>query len=84
MTLADWVGFIGVFQILLAYVLQVTGKVEKDDLAFILLNLIGASLACLASVLVNYIPFIILEAVWALVSFVALVTYKRPKTRAQN
>ena len=71
----DWIGFIGVFQILLAYVLNVTGRLDKNDLAFILLNLIGAGLACLASALMNYIPFIILEAVWALVSLIALIKY---------
>ncbi len=73
----DWIGFIGVFQILLAYVLNIFGKLEKKDLTFILLNLIGASLACLASILMKYMPFIILEGVWALVSLVALLKYKR-------
>ena len=78
MNLIDWIGFIGVFQILLAYVLNVSGKLNKDDLAFILLNLLGAGLACLASVLMKYLPFIILEGTWALVSLVALIKYKRP------
>ncbi len=73
----DWIGFVGVFQILLAYVLNIFGKLEKKELAFILLNLIGASLACLASILMKYMPFIILEGVWALVSLVALLKYKR-------
>ncbi len=73
----DWIGFIGVFQILLAYILNVFGKLEKKDLTFILLNLIGASLACLASILMMYMPFIILEGVWALVSLIALLKYKR-------
>lgn len=79
MTLVDWLGFLGVFQILLAYVLQVLGKLSKDHLAFILLNFLGASLACLASVLMEYIPFIILEAVWALVSLMSLISYGKYK-----
>ncbi len=73
----DWIGFVGVFQILLAYVLNIFGKLEKKELAFILLNLIGASLACLASILMKYMPFIILEGFWALVSLIALFKYKR-------
>jgi len=77
MNTADWIGFVGVFQILLAYVLNVFGKLEKKDLMFILLNFIGASLACLASILMKYMPFIILEGVWALVSLIALLKYKR-------
>lgn len=77
MTTVDWLGFVGVFQILLAYVLNIFGKLEKKNLSFILLNLIGASLACLASILMEYMPFIILEGVWALVSLIALLKYKK-------
>jgi hypothetical protein len=36
------------------------------------LNFIGAALACLASVLIHYTPFIILEALWALVSLISI------------
>ena len=72
----DWIGFIGVFQILLAYILNLTGKIRKKDLTFILLNFIGAGMACLASILMEYLPFIILEGVWASVSFISLVNYK--------
>jgi nucleoside recognition membrane protein YjiH len=77
MNTVDWIGFVGVFQILLAYVLNIFGKLEKKDLTFILLNLIGASLACLASILMKYMPFIILEGAWALVSLIALLKYKK-------
>lgn len=72
----DWIGSIGVFQILLAYILNVMGRLKKENLAFILLNLIGAAMACLASVLMNYLPFIILEGVWALVSLFSLFRYR--------
>ena len=77
MTITDWIGSFGVFLILLAYFLSVTGKLSSKQLVFILLNLIGAILACLASILLNYWPFIILEGVWALVSIYALITYKK-------
>ena len=75
MSEVDWIGFAGVFQILLAYVLNVIGKVGKNDLAFILLNLIGASMACYASVLMSYMPFILLEGIWAGVSLISLIKY---------
>lgn len=77
MNTTDWIGFIGVFLILLAYILQVIGKLKSNQLAFILLNLIGAFMACLASVLMEYLPFIILEGVWSVVSFIALLKYKK-------
>ncbi len=73
MTLADWMGFMGVFLILLAYFLNVAGRLASKARVFLWLNLLGAGLACLASVLIGYWPFIILEGIWALVSFIALV-----------
>lgn len=71
----DWIGFIGVFQILLAFILNITDKIKTKDLSFILLNLIGAGMACLASILMMYMPFIILEGVWTLVSLFSLINY---------
>ena len=82
MNTVDWIGFIGVFQILLAYLLNVMGRVTSKDLLFILLNLSGAALACLSSVLLNYLPFIILEGVWTLISLGALVNYLRHRPAA--
>ena len=81
MNATDWLGFIGVALILLAYFLNEIGKITNKSLVFILLNLIGSSIACLASVFINYVPFIILEAAWALVSLVSLMKYIKPKIR---
>jgi len=75
MNLTDWLGTIGVLQILLAYFLNVIGRVSSKSLAFILLNLIGASMACFASVLLKYWPFIVLEGVWAFVSLYSFINY---------
>jgi len=75
MNAIDWLGFIGVFLILLAYILNELGKTTNKSLLCILLNLIGASIACLASTLLEYMPFIILEGVWALVSINSLINY---------
>ena len=69
----DWIGFIGVFQILLAYILNLFGKTETKSLVFLLLNFIGATMACVASILLDYMPFIILESVWALVSLTSIL-----------
>jgi len=79
MTLIDWIGTLGVFQILLAYFLNVIGKVSTTHLSFILLNLIGASMACLASIFLKYWPFIILEGIWVLVSFISLSKHFKSK-----
>jgi len=73
MNLVDWLGAIGVFQILLAYILNVSGKITPESWSFILLNFIGATIACTASVLLDYLPFVILEGVWALTSLITLI-----------
>ena len=75
MNYIDWIGFVGVFQILLAFILNITGKINTKDLSFILLNLIGAGMACMASVLMKYVPFIVLEGVWTLASLISLMNY---------
>ena len=69
----DWLGFSGVFLILLGYFLNIIGVLSNKNLYFILLNLIGASLACYASYLLEFIPFVVLEGIWALISLIALV-----------
>jgi hypothetical protein len=75
MNSTDWIGFIGVFQILLGFILNISGTLKKNNLIFILLNLVGASMACYASILLDYLPFIVLEGVWALVAIIALINY---------
>ncbi|HBT10955.1 MULTISPECIES: CBU_0592 family membrane protein [Leeuwenhoekiella] len=79
MTLVDWLGALGVFQILLAYVLNLSKKVTTTDWSFLILNTIGASMACSASVLLEYWPFIILEGVWALTSLISVIQKIRLK-----
>lgn len=77
LTFNDWIGFIGVLILLLAYLLNLAGKILKDGLLYIVLNIVGAGLACLASWLIHYMPFVLLEATWTLVSLGALVRYFR-------
>ena len=75
MNLNDWIGFIGVTILLLAFLLNLTGKISQDSLPYILMNITGAALAGLASLLIHYIPFVILEGTWTLVSIGALIKY---------
>jgi hypothetical protein len=74
---ADIIGSAGVFILLLAFVLNLMNKIYRESISYILMNVIGAGLACYASYLINYIPFIILEAVWTLVSLIALLGYRK-------
>ena len=79
MTLTDWTGFIGVAILLLAYILILTNKIKQESFLYINLNLIGAAIALIASILLNYWPFIILEAAWTLVSAYGLVSMMKKK-----
>ena len=74
---SDWIGFTGVALMLFAYLLNLVGRLSKDGLAYLLLNIIGGALSCLASILIRYFPFVLLESVWTLISVAALVNYYR-------
>jgi len=73
MQLQDWIGFAGVCLLLVAFVLNLLKKITMDSAAYTALNTVGAGLTCLASILIPYWPFIILEAIWTIVSGVALI-----------
>ena len=74
----DLVGCIGVALILFAYFLN-TCKYIKQGKLFYVMNIFGAGLACYASVLINYLPFVILEGTWLLVSLYGLMRTMRIK-----
>lgn len=73
MTFPDIIGTIGVSLLLLAFFMNLFGIISQDKKAYILMNLLGAAIACYASVLIGFVPFIILEATWGFVAFLALV-----------
>jgi hypothetical protein len=73
MNLTDWTGFAGVSLLLLAFFLQLRNIIQKESISYLALNTIGAGLACLASVMLAYVPFIVLEGCWTLVSAFGLL-----------
>jgi hypothetical protein len=76
----DIIGTIGVGTILLAYFLNIFSWIKKDGVLFYLMNIVGASIACYTSYLIDYIPFVILEGTWAIVSIMGLVkSIKKPQ-----
>lgn len=72
MNFSTIIGSVGVALLLLAFFLNLFKFVKEDNSAYILLNILGAALSGYASFLINYLPFILLEAVWCLVAILAL------------
>ncbi|HYC39876.1 MAG TPA: hypothetical protein VEB63_05250 [Chitinophagaceae bacterium] len=75
----DLIGTIGVAVILLAYFLNTTSMIEKNGRLYYVMNIVGAALATYAALLINYWPFVILEAAWTLVSIYGLMKLMRIK-----
>ena len=64
------VGTAGVSLLLVAFFLNLFKFLGQDTKAYALLNIFGAGLAGYASVLIHYVPFVVLESVWALVALI--------------
>jgi len=79
MVLSDIIGSIGVAMMLAAFILNIADKLDNNDLFYIVLNLFGGILACIASCMISYEPFIILESTWSIASAWALYTNLKEK-----
>jgi hypothetical protein len=79
MSTADIIGFAGVALLLLAFLLNLLKILEQTSRVYIILNITGAGMACAASAIINYMPFVVLEGTWTVVSVIALMnSYRKP------
>jgi hypothetical protein len=69
---ATLIGFAGVALLLAAFLLNLFKLLRADGYLYMTLNFVGAGLACYSSYLINFMPFVVLEGVWALVALVAI------------
>jgi len=72
MTYNDLIGTLGVGIVLFAYFLNTMKYVPVNGKLFFVLNSVGGALSCYAALLINFWPFVILEAVWTIVSIYGL------------
>lgn len=79
MTYNDIIGSIGVALVLIAYFLNTERLIPVNGKLFYVVNIIGAALACYASWLIGYWPFVILEGTWTLVSIYGLMSTMKIK-----
>ena len=70
---ATLIGFAGVALLLVAFLLNLFKLMRSDGYAYTSLNCAGASLACYSSYLISFMPFVVLEGVWAVVAAGAFV-----------
>lgn len=73
MTYTDLISTIGVSLILLAFFLNTFKYLKEKSKIYFILNIVGGAFACYGSILLNSIPFIILEGTWSLVAVVGLI-----------
>jgi hypothetical protein len=75
MNFSEVMGSLGVAILLLAYILNILKIIGRESQTYLLLNFLGAGIACFASYLILYFPFVILEGVWAIVSLISLLKF---------
>ena len=71
----NYIGFGGSAMIIVAYLLLQIEKLSSDHIAYILLNLIGASAIIFSLYFEPNFSAFIVEAFWVLISFVGLFRY---------
>lgn len=67
------VSSVGVSLILLAYFLNTFKYISNTSKLYFVLNIVGGAFACYGSVLLNSLPFIILEGTWSLVALIGFL-----------
>lgn len=72
MSASSLIGSIGVTILLLAFVLNLLQKIKPDSTSYLVMNVVGAGLACVSSIMISFWPFVVLEGVWAIASLVPL------------
>jgi len=78
---ADAIGSAGVALLLLAFALNLAGRLEAASRLYQGMNLLGAGLACWASWRIGFWPFVVLEGTWAAVAASALLRGPAPGRR---
>jgi len=78
------IGFVGVTLLLAAFLLNLFKLLRSDGQPYMWLNFAGASLACYSSYLISFMPFVLLEGVWALAALVAIARSLRSGSRSAS
>ena len=75
----DFLGNIGVVVLMVTYLMLQLNKLRSDELAYSLLNAIGASLIVISLLYDFNLSALLMEVFWVLISFVGIYRYFRQK-----
>lgn len=73
MSTSDWIATIGVSILLIGFGLNLLKIIEANSYLYLSLNFLGSFLAGISAVMIHLVPFIVLEAVWAVVSLFGIL-----------
>jgi len=80
----DLIGIIGVFIIIVAYMLLQLEKMEAKDLSFSVLNTFGALLIIISLLYDWNLASFLMESIWMLISLYGILKYYKLKKREEN
>jgi hypothetical protein len=82
---AHLIGSIGVGLILLAFAAVSSQRASPTGTLYLSANAVGAGLACISSVMIGFIPFVILEGIWCVIALGQLLQGRlRKKTQSKS
>ena len=73
MNLTDTISGLGVLFILLGFVLTTFKKITSDSRPYFIINIMGGVLAFWGSILLQSVPFAVLEGIWTIVATYGLI-----------
>ncbi len=79
MLLDDWLGTLGVFILLVAFALNLLGRLDHRSRTYQGLNVVGAAVLGIVAWRIEFMPFVVLEAVWVGVSLLVFFHLIKPR-----
>ena len=73
MSTSDILATAGVSILLIAFLLQILKVISVESNSYSLMNLVGAALAGISAWMISFMPFVVLESVWVVVSLFNLI-----------
>jgi len=67
------IGFAGLFLILIAFILNLLKKIKTESKLYNIMNLLGSIMLTYYALLLDSIPFLILQVMWGMASLYNLI-----------